>query len=536
VAEPSLHPDTKRPYSWDVDHHPDDVDIADAPDWLVEHLGNAKAPSHSKATTTPHLPPDDPFIAFGQAAGAPENDPRISLQQACEAIATAPIGEQEAMLNTNALCMARFVAAGQLKLEEVAVALVSAGLKMANQEGREPWTRQKLEAKVMHGLSDGMVDNGIEDAPQLNGGEAPKQAARPLPPSIADFPANRWDGQEIQPPEFVIGDLAPRRRLVNVAGVGGAGKGILMQTAATSIAAGLPFLGKDTLQGPVAYYSCEDEDAVLHHRQARINALLGLETTPANLFIKSYLGHNLTMFNGTKWTPLFEWLWNDIDKIEGRIAAVIDPASEVFLGDFLNPVAVKTFCRRFDIEAAKRNMVAFMLMHTAKGGDTAKTPFGSVQWLNAARATLMLEPAIGEDGRPNTDEAALRVAKGNFVKPGEEIPLLWTDDGLLVRKDEPDAYERLSQLKELTRLITELVDAAWKSAAPLSDNRTIADRYLPARVVQASNGKFTRKEAQEQTSELLRLGQLELTQHHRSRRLGLRITNQKSQKRGEHDT
>ncbi len=511
--------------------------MADAPAWLIERLG--------KAQSFALLSPSDPYLAFGREHGGPEDDPKIALQQACATVAAAAAGEQETTINTNALCMARFVAAGQLSLEEVSAALVSAGSKMADQKGREPWTQRKLEAKVMHGLSDGLKDERQpvreDEAPEeidepAGGFFQAKKTAVALPPSIIDYPATRWDGLEAAPPEFVIDDLAPRRRLVNVAGVGGSGKGILMQTAATCIAAGMPFLNKGTLQGPVAYYSCEDEDAVLHHRQARINALLGLETTPAGLFIKSYLGHNLTMFNGTKWTPLFEWLWNDIDKIEGRIAAVVDPASEVFLGDFLNPVTVKTFCRRFDIEAVKRNMTVFMLMHTAKGGDTAKTPFGSVQWLNAARATLMLEPAIVEVGQPNTDEATLRVAKGNFVKPGEEIPLLWTDDGLLVRKDEPDAYERLSQLKELTRLITELVDAAWKSGAPLSDNRSIGDRYLPAKVVQASKGKFTRKEAQEQLSDMMRLGQLELAHHYKSRRLGLKITNQKSQKQGEDDT
>ena len=78
--------------------------------------------------------------------------------------------------------------------------------------------------------------------------EANPQTSADLP-SIADSPASRWDGLEIPEIEFVINDLVPRGRLANVAGVGGAGKGILMQTAATCITAGLPFLGQDTLQG-----------------------------------------------------------------------------------------------------------------------------------------------------------------------------------------------------------------------------------------------------------------------------------------------
>lgn len=37
VAPPSVH-HTGRPYAWDVDHHPEDVPIADCPDWLLPAL------------------------------------------------------------------------------------------------------------------------------------------------------------------------------------------------------------------------------------------------------------------------------------------------------------------------------------------------------------------------------------------------------------------------------------------------------------------------------------------------------------------
>jgi Bifunctional DNA primase/polymerase, N-terminal/Primase C terminal 1 (PriCT-1) len=35
VAAPSVHPETQRRYAWEVDHHPLDRDIAEAPPWLV---------------------------------------------------------------------------------------------------------------------------------------------------------------------------------------------------------------------------------------------------------------------------------------------------------------------------------------------------------------------------------------------------------------------------------------------------------------------------------------------------------------------
>jgi RecA-family ATPase len=291
--------------------------------------------------------------------------------------------------------------------------------------------------------------------------------------------------------------------------VGGAGKGILMQTAATCITAGLPFLGKETLQGPVAYYSCEDDDATLQHRQVRINDLLGLSDTPEGLFVRSYLGFDLTMFARGKWTKLFDWLWADIDKLDGAVAAVIDPLSEVYADDYINPVTVKTFCRKFDVEAFRRNMTAFLLMHTAKGGDTQKTPFGSAQWLYAARTTLILEP-VAKEFNDSADEAVLRIAKGNLVKPGTEIPLIWTEDALLVQREEPDAYDKINRAKELEALILKLVDEAWKQGAPLSDASQARERYLPAKVRQAAKSKFAKREIIEKMDSLMRAGKLAL--------------------------
>jgi RecA-family ATPase len=339
-------------------------------------------------------------------------------------------------------------------------------------------------------------------------------------PSIADAPASRWDGQEVPEQEFVIDGLAPRGRLANVAGVGGAGKGILMQTAATCIAAGLPFLGKETLQGPVAYYSCEDDDATLQHRQVRINDLLGLSATPEGLFIRSYLGFDLTMFTRGKWTKLFDWLWADIDKLDGAVAAVIDPLSEVYADDYINPVTVKTFCRRFDVEAFKRNMTAFLLMHTAKGGDTQKTPFGSAQWLYAARTTLILEP-VAKEFNDSADEAVLRIAKGNLVKPGTEISLIWTEDALLVQADEPDAHDKIQQERALKAKILEMCEVAWETGMPLSDSPQANTRFLPARLRQATDGAFTKAEVVNAMNTLLLGGQLKVSRTHN--RYGLKV-------------
>ena len=383
---------------------------------------------------------------------------------------------------------------------------------MPNEPGKPAWKGEEIDTKILRSLSDGIAN--------ARGGSLDREDVDDLPP-ITSFPAARWEDEEPAPPTFTIEGLAPAGCLVNVAGLAGTGKSILLQTAATCIAAGLPFLGKEAIHGSAAYFGFEDPDGVLHHRQARINELLTIGH-PTGLFIKSYLGHDLTLFEAGQFTDRLPWLLGQIDSIDNLVAAFLDPGSDIFADNFYDPVLVKRFCRTLTVEAYKRGITIFLGLHTAKGGDTNKTPFGSMQWFGATRATLVLDHVIGEDGKPSHDEAVLRVHKGNYLKPGEEIELIW-QDGLLVPKEEPDAYDRLARLRELDALIFKLVKAAWGAGAPLSDNRNIGDRYLPAKVRQASEGRFSAKETMQQTEDHLRLGRLALHHHPRSRRLGLMV-------------
>jgi hypothetical protein len=56
VTPPSRHI-SGRGYSWSVDHHPGDVPLAVAPDWLIDRLV-AKRPSQADVTNTEPLPSD----------------------------------------------------------------------------------------------------------------------------------------------------------------------------------------------------------------------------------------------------------------------------------------------------------------------------------------------------------------------------------------------------------------------------------------------------------------------------------------------
>lgn len=55
VAAPSKHPDTTRVYTWSVDHHPLDVSLKPAPDWLIAELTKGAAPKPRMQPVEPDL-------------------------------------------------------------------------------------------------------------------------------------------------------------------------------------------------------------------------------------------------------------------------------------------------------------------------------------------------------------------------------------------------------------------------------------------------------------------------------------------------
>ena len=151
VVAPSCHPETKRPYAWNVDAHPDEVEIADAPAWLLERvIDKPKEPA-------PKAPQADPYFAFGQRVSNGGAYAEVALRREAEAVEAAAPGQQESTLNAAALKIGSLVGAGALEYNTALDTLTEAGLCMANVPDREPWTREQIAAKVEHGLRDGMA-------------------------------------------------------------------------------------------------------------------------------------------------------------------------------------------------------------------------------------------------------------------------------------------------------------------------------------------------------------------------------------------
>jgi hypothetical protein len=100
----SVHPETGQRYSWAPDLSPDDVELAQLPESIIELAKRPTPPERPRA----HLPPNVSLAYVRRAA-----------ELEFKAVSVAPKGQRNARLNRAAFALGRFVAGGVLQPWEV---------------------------------------------------------------------------------------------------------------------------------------------------------------------------------------------------------------------------------------------------------------------------------------------------------------------------------------------------------------------------------------------------------------------------------
>lgn len=326
------------------------------------------------------------------------------------------------------------------------------------------------------------LEPGDHEAPD-QGKEAGKEFLGLLP-ALAAGDVARWQGREPEPLVFTVDELVPEGMVTLLVSEGGAGKSILMQTACACIAGGLPFLRRETATGKCAGIFAEDPEAVLHHRQGRINDTLDLdiEALAGRCFIQSYSGHDATLWNDGAPTPFMERLQGELSRIDGLRFVALDNAALIYSGNENDRCEVTSFINRLNGMAEQLGVGIVLTTHVSKStdGSTLRVASGSTAWLNASRAVLELKPE--KDDQP----PVLRVRKSNHTRPGLEIALEWRD-GVLMPAAELDSFQASARDHAIERLILERVAKAWNEKTPLSDTPQASARYLPKVLCRSSN-------------------------------------------------
>jgi hypothetical protein len=232
VAPPSSHASGSA-YQWDVDNHPDDVALNDAPRWFVDHI-------------TADAPPGP-----GHAAEVTRGANSLGLD-----LGTVTDGREAYMRNTIlAVCRDLSDKLGRLPTAEelTAEAWPQYAAKVDfSRPGRGP---DEFAAKVAYTLARA-AKGGIRgfavplDGPATGGSEQPKHKRGIQLLSLEEVEA-------LPPPTFLIDGLIPEKSIVIPYGPPKAGKTFVVLSMGLHIAAGQAWMGRKVHGGGVVYIAGE---------------------------------------------------------------------------------------------------------------------------------------------------------------------------------------------------------------------------------------------------------------------------------------
>ncbi|OQW45380.1 MAG: hypothetical protein A4S16_13580 [Proteobacteria bacterium SG_bin6] len=243
---------------------------------------------------------------------------------------------------------------------------------------------------------------------------------------------------------FALATFIPLGELTLFTGPGGAGKSLFGQQLATSIAAGLPFLGLEAMRGRALYVTAEDDERELHWRQDHIARRLGVVFNLPGLFLASLrgrLGNELCTFDAEgrlRPSPAFKLLGDTI-RATGASFVVLDNVAHLFTGNENDRGQVTQFANLLHRLGKETGATILLVAHPNKNGDSYS---GSTAWLNAVRSQIVLDwRRDGEGSISDPDARELKLGKANYARAGETLAFRWHDFAL-VRDDDLPADTR----------------------------------------------------------------------------------------------
>lgn len=282
---------------------------------------------------------------------------------------------------------------------------------------------------------------------------SPEQADAAKLPIIKWIDVRTWDGANIPPRDWIVQDMIPTRNVTLISGQGGVGKTLLVQQLAISTVMGLEWIGQTLFRaqrGPVMFIHCEDDEAEIHFRIAKMCEKFGVSLRdmgdfyPVSLAGKESALATIDAKGIVQPTPLFEALRRDIEKIRPLWVA-IDTAADVFLIDERNRSEVRQCIGLLRGLCLDLGTTVLLLAHPSIEGIKSGTGIsGSTAWNNSVRSRLYLRlptkkekdvkneknaaaAAAGEEVDENSDVRLLETMKSNYGPSGSMKTLKWAD-------------------------------------------------------------------------------------------------------------
>lgn len=452
-----VHPDTRRPYTWD--RHPCDIGIdgipiieRDALDAFAaevagllgteaiapgtgpsqqvqdpEHLQAPGDPATRRAlivgwfdavpnTVEKGRSRDDMIRAFAAAIGAagPELDGDPDIRDAAIAWADqwAPHNHADHARDFDSL-LGRVRTAGWSHLRAVLREQAEAGCARADD---------------LIGLE---VRTIFSPVPRIGGTPPPQSLAFQQAPALAWVDGAALPNEPPPPPqEWVLEGLIPKGELVLLTGGAGGGKSFLALEIAAHVCSGRSFGGRAVQQGGVVALFAEDSRAQTVRRTRAIEYSLSL---PSSVWAGATWLPRDAMTGGPELfiegrdgrvspTPLWR-AFADRARQARPAMIIVDNANTVFAGDHNRMASVGAFLNHLEALARETGAAVVLVHHPNKSGDSAMA--GSAAYTNRPRAVLQL------NGEPASNIAKLELIKCNVGPIGVILPFTRLGNGVL---------------------------------------------------------------------------------------------------------
>jgi hypothetical protein len=494
MAPPSRH-SSGEIYDWEPGRGPWAVDLAAAPEWLIEAIDTLRLEAGGGSSgPQEHTRPEDVKNAFGQ-----QTDDREHKLQAMVWGAVVDLYRESPIPPTDELQEAEILRLwSQYELTTKTRLSGSQYDGMSNadlleREGRgiselrrkwsyamRRWTG-KVKAAAAEprpgGTGEGVKGEGGYQSGTAEGGFYHKEKhgagdQDPEPVDVGTFagdpPARGW----------LVTDWIVEGVVNSLYGPGGTGKSLLAQQLAYASITGGPWLGLAVKQGGVLAVFCEDDLDELHRRHEAIRKASGhvIGNPYGGALVWPRIGARNVLVSWRREGPslgiFHERLKATLADLSPSLL-ILDTIADVFAGDECDRAQVNFFLKevlggliRAQAEQGHKLTILILGHPSISGRQTGGSGFsGSTAWENGVRSRLYLsKPETG-----GQDERLLTRGKANYAASGEEtgLKLVWAEGAF-----QACGTADISALQHAKRRIVERVEWAWKTGSPYMERRS----------------------------------------------------------------
>jgi RecA-family ATPase len=434
IAPPSKRSDGT--YEW---IHDDDVDLADAPEWLIKLVTvqpSAAAIEHDDDGEI------DPFRELAR------DQMRLDVDELLDEL-TFPGNVHDTEVRVSASLLSRGEA-----VDDVVKLLMGEVFERVPQSRK--WDRNIELSNIRKCCTDWfkknpeLLDEQHELPPwlrkKLNGHAPPERvdvhdddivsAKRTI---IERVTSTQLMSEAVEAPTWLVPDLVLEHAVNGFFGDGGTGKDLLMLQLAFAMTNNKTFLGMEVKQGRVIYINTEDSKRHLRWRQHKVMAHYSLAKANDDLLILPMWGKEnvlwTTLDSKGQVTPtkLYRLVCKVIEEFKPTLVITANRVN-IFAVNQNDDVQARQCLALLDAIVKDHQCTVIMPGHPSLGQIASGSgSSGSVQWSNGCRQRLYLsrvKKSKNEDEAPTLeerDQRVLEVLKSNWGPQGNGIKLRWID-------------------------------------------------------------------------------------------------------------